>query len=102
MKLLAVVALLAATTSLPAYAVPIPEIEIISPYMTQFAQRTAAAGLVSRIPGVVRVERAHDDDIFLTRALEDTIFMSSHEVIAAQRSRLTPLPNEDATEAFES
>ncbi|KAJ6491316.1 hypothetical protein C8R47DRAFT_1214706 [Mycena vitilis] len=89
MKLLFFVALIAATP-FAAVAVPIPETRIISPYVTQFTERTIpwhnfrskAAGLVSRIPTMISVKRADRDDIFLARALEDTVFASAHDIIA--------------------
>ncbi|KAJ7669317.1 hypothetical protein DFH06DRAFT_1180584 [Mycena polygramma] len=91
MKLLFFVALIAATP-FAAVAVPIPQTRIISPYVTQFTERTIphnfrskAAGLVSRIPAMISVKRADRDDIFLARALEDTVFASAQDIIA-QRS----------------
>ncbi|KAJ7322922.1 hypothetical protein DFH08DRAFT_941660 [Mycena albidolilacea] len=90
--------LLVATFITAVSAVPIPQTQIVSPYMTRFTERTtvthrirnAAAGLVSKIPEVLSIKRAADDDIFLARALEDTVFASAHDIIT-QRSYLKPV-----------
>ncbi|KAJ7484424.1 hypothetical protein FB451DRAFT_1554952 [Mycena latifolia] len=85
MKLVFLAALLAAP--LASSAVPIPQTRIISPYVTQFRQRSVphrvrsqAAGLVSRIPDVIDIKREIDDDVFLARALEDTVFASVQDI----------------------
>ncbi|KAF7348537.1 hypothetical protein MVEN_01371200 [Mycena venus] len=109
MKLLLLVAFIFATNPFAAFAVPIPQTQIVSPYVTQFTQRTTtphrvrsvAGGLVSRIPEVLSVKRVDDDDIFLARALEDTVFASAHDIIA-QRSYLKLPPPERAPPFDES
>ncbi|KAJ7098299.1 hypothetical protein C8R44DRAFT_811288 [Mycena epipterygia] len=84
--------LVAAMNLLAASAMPIPPTRIISPYVTQFTQRTAphpvrshVTGLVSRIPEVLEVRKPESDDIFLARALEDTVFASAQDIVR-QRS----------------
>ncbi|KAJ7150982.1 hypothetical protein C8R43DRAFT_494284 [Mycena crocata] len=111
MKLLVLIALIAANL-LPSSAVPIPQTRVISPYVTQFTQRTVphplrsrAAGLVSRIPAVLNMKREDpcvfslncfyflyllivrcSNDIFLARALEDTVFASARDIVAQRSS----------------
>ncbi|KAJ7731112.1 hypothetical protein DFH07DRAFT_847608 [Mycena maculata] len=90
MKFLVLSALLA--TPLASSAVPIPQIAAISPYVTQFTRRSApprirgiVGGLVSRIPEVLHTKQAERDDIFLARALEDTVFASAQDVVARRQ-----------------
>ncbi|KAJ7089255.1 hypothetical protein B0H15DRAFT_949232 [Mycena belliarum] len=86
MKFLFLVALFAAP--LASYAVPIPQKRMVSPFVTQFSHRSIphrlrsnAAGLVSRIPAPIDVEGVDSDDVFLARALEDTIFASAEDFV---------------------
>ncbi|KAF8217757.1 hypothetical protein K438DRAFT_1952624 [Mycena galopus ATCC 62051] len=82
-------------------AVPIPQTQIISPYVTQFTQRSSkphrvrsvAAGLVSRIPEVLSIKRVDDDDIFLARALENTVFASAQDITSLK----PPIQRRDST-----
>ncbi|KAJ7512504.1 hypothetical protein B0H11DRAFT_1951505 [Mycena galericulata] len=95
MKLLALVALVLAAHPLTSFAVPIPtpkartispKARTISPYVTRFTRtvphrvRSMVNGLASRMPEVFDTKREDRDDIFLERALEDTVFASVQDV----------------------
>ncbi|KAJ7154758.1 hypothetical protein C8R46DRAFT_1118323 [Mycena filopes] len=87
-----------ASNALVSSAAPIPTTQIISPYVTQFTHRSmphrlraTAAGLVSRIPDVLRIKRADRDDVFLARALEGATFASARDFMP-QRSYVETEP----------
>ncbi|KAJ6616462.1 hypothetical protein B0H10DRAFT_1949109 [Mycena sp. CBHHK59/15] len=86
---------LVASNPMLSLGVPIPQTRTVSPYVTQFTERTAqhgirgmVAGLVTRIPDVLDVQKDARDDIFLARALEDPVFASAQDVAFSRRSNL--------------
>ncbi|KAJ7728779.1 hypothetical protein B0H16DRAFT_240191 [Mycena metata] len=103
MKLSYLLAFIAANT-LASSAVPIPQTQIISPYVTQFTQRaiphrvrSKVAGLVSRIPDVLSIKRVDRDDIFLARALEGAVFASARDFMPPRSDVETKRDEPDAS-----